>query len=157
MTIADVIHGKLAYLSFRNSISNSAAFVTKVELSDIGEISKDGLCISYRDNSSVAICICINRSDFVGELRFQHVLAHCTLYPISANKDTGFRDSPIRKCEDDLGLLLLDIDKTLAESDILNWNKAGHDLKQRLAVCLLEISGTSIYNDKSRSHEPIYD
>jgi hypothetical protein len=137
-----VAKGMVAYLSTGDPICNSAAIVAEIDLGDIRKISKDGVGFGHGYHSSVAIGVGIYRSHLAGIVRLQDVLSYCALYPVSTSENTGFGDFPVCKSEDDLGRLLFDINHPLVELDILYWNEAGHDVKERFSMCLQDISIT---------------
>lgn len=71
------------------------------------------------------------------------MLPNGALYAISASKDNGFRDVAICELENDFVWALFDFGQLFAESDVLDWDEAGHDFEQVLSVSLANVSGDS--------------
>ena len=122
--------------------------MAKVKLGDVGQISKNSFGLCHWNDSTVAIRISIDWSYLLRKMRLQDMLSDCTLDAVGTGKDAGFCDLTIGECKDNLGRLLFDMHQALAEFDIFPWNEAGHDIKQRLAMCLVIVSITCVNNDK---------
>jgi hypothetical protein len=131
--------------------------MAKEEFCDVGQIPEDLVGFSHGDNSPVAVRVCIDGWNLTGIDRFQHMLPYDAFDPISSSKDASLGHIAIGECKDDFVWLLLDICQTLAEFDILDWNEAGHYVKQRLPVCLLDGVSHSASQQREDRDQPICD
>jgi len=122
--------------------------MAKVKSGDVGQISQNSFGISHWDDSTVAIRISVDWRYLVRKLRLQDMLADCALDAVGASKNARFCDFSIGKGKEKFGGQLFDVDEALVKLDILLWNKAGHDVKQRLAMCLVPISNTRVHGDE---------
>ena len=122
--------------------------MAKVKFGYVGQISQYSFGISRWNDSTVAIRISVDWRYLVRKLRLQDMLADCALDAVGASKNARFCDFSIGKRKDKFGWQQFDVDEALVELDMLSWNKAGHDIKQCLAMRLVPISNTRVNSDE---------
>lgn len=122
--------------------------MAKVKFGNVGQSSKNSFGISHWNDSAVAIRISVDWRYLVRKLRLQDMLSDRALDAVSASKNARFCDFSIGKGKDKFRWQVFDVDEALVKLDIISWNEAGHDVKKRLAMCLVPISNTRVNGDE---------